>query len=210
MTVTPPDGPHAESPAPLDRATIERLWRENRRWIAAVLLAHKPADSDLEDLLQEVAMTLVAKGHDIRDAAAARGWLRTVAVNVARVAARRRASRRDDRTVPLDDAPGLAARDGSHDPAAATMERELQQRLAALPEAYREPLMLRAVRGLPASIIGETLGLGEAAVNTRLARARRMLRGTWPSRPLAPPGPDGAAAPPPSITAPVPAREPSP
>jgi RNA polymerase sigma-70 factor (ECF subfamily) len=179
----------------LDRAAIERLWRENRRWIASVLIAHKPASADLEDLLQEVAMALVAKGHTIRDEAAARGWLRTVAINAARLAGRRRTRRGEGRIVPIDLAgPELADHDGAHDPASGAIERELHQRLAALPEAYREPLMLRAVRGLPASVIGEVLGLGEAAVNTRLARARRMLRGTLPARAVSGSAPGSASA----------------
>lgn len=196
-------------PAPLSRATIERIWTENRRWVAAILIAHKPSDTDVDDLLQEVAMALVAKGHTIRDEAAARGWLRTVAVNAARLAGRRRTRQRRDRRVSIervDPANGLAPRrlgttapasgaaaeakpparsslgpaPGSlvsrDDPASATAVREIHQRLAALPQIYREPLMLRAVRGLPSSVIGDVLGLTEAAVNTRLARARRLLR----------------------------------
>ena len=184
------DHPEDHDDGPLDRDAIERLWRENRRWLASVILAHKPAAADLEDLLQEVAATLVTKGHTIRDEASARGWLRIVAINAARNAGRRRTRRGEHRAVPIDAlADHLAAAGSAADPAAPAMERELIQRLAALPEAYREPLLLRAVRGLSAAVIGEVLGLGEATVNTRLARARRMLRGTLPARPEAAPDP---------------------
>lgn len=202
MTAPPPPDSGPAPDGSLDRHAIERLWRENRRWIASVLIAHKPAAVDLEDLLQDVAMTLVAKGHTIRDEAAARGWLRTVAVNAARHAGRRRTRRGEDQVVRLDAAlaGGEVATGQCDDPAAAAMERELHQRLAALPEPYREPLMLRAVRGLPAAVIGDVLGLGEAAVNTRLARARRMLRGTLPARAVS-----GAAATPAPASAPAPA-----
>ena len=51
-----------------DRAAMDALWHEHRRWIAAVLLAHKSPDDQVEDLLQEVAMTIVAKINTLREA----------------------------------------------------------------------------------------------------------------------------------------------
>ena len=77
-----------------DRAAIAEVWRANRRWIAAVLAAHAPRGTDIDDLLQEVAATLVAKHHHIRDAASLRGWLRVVAINAARMDARSRSIER--------------------------------------------------------------------------------------------------------------------
>jgi RNA polymerase sigma-70 factor (ECF subfamily) len=45
-----------------------------------------------------------------------------------------------------------------------------------LPDNYREPLMLRAVHGMRGRHIAQILDLPEATVETRIARARRMLR----------------------------------
>ena len=45
-----------------------------------------------------------------------------------------------------------------------------------LPDAYREPLMLRALQGMRGRHIASILNLSEATVETRIARARRMLR----------------------------------
>ena len=45
-----------------------------------------------------------------------------------------------------------------------------------LPVAYREPLMLRAIHGVRGRHIAEILDLSEATVETRISRARRMLR----------------------------------
>jgi RNA polymerase sigma-70 factor (ECF subfamily) len=42
--------------------------------------------------------------------------------------------------------------------------------------AYREPLLLKAIEGLSQRQIAEVMGLSEEAVETRLARARRLLR----------------------------------
>lgn len=212
---------------PLDRAAIERLWLENRAWIARVLLAHKPRWTDLEDLLQEVATTIVAKAHTIEDPQAARGWLRTVAVNAARAAARSGQYRDAGRVfAELDGfASGRGGGEGTSsfvpdalDAAVAEDARtDLVLRLDRLPETYREPLLLRTVRGLSSRAIGRMLGISEAAVDTRVARARRML-----AKPLEgerhgkhPPGgdrdaPRTATSRPPSDTASPPASTPAP
>ena len=192
---------HVASAAPPDAAPVALapsvaagIWEEHRGWIAAVLQAHKPRRAELEDLLQEVATTLISRGGTIRDAAAARGWLRTVTVNVARQAARRMNARGEGRHVDLD--PAELARTGRgadartaggtangpangpdrHDDGGDAALNDVLARLDELPGEYREPLLLRAVRGLPSAVIGDMLGISEAAVNTRVARARRMLR----------------------------------
>jgi RNA polymerase sigma-70 factor (ECF subfamily) len=45
-----------------------------------------------------------------------------------------------------------------------------------LPDEYREPLLLRAVRGLSYRQIADILSVPITTVETRLVRARRMLR----------------------------------
>ncbi|MFM1822500.1 MAG: hypothetical protein RI967_766 [Planctomycetota bacterium] len=157
-----------------ERDAIAEVWRRNRRWIAAVLAAHAPRGTDVEDLLQEVAATLVAKCRHVRDAASLRGWLRVVAVNAARMAARSRAAERRSLRVVAERAP-VAARphaiaDGTADPA------ELRALLARIPALYAEPLLLQSGQGLSQRQIAELLDVPETTVETRLARARRMLR----------------------------------
>ncbi|MHC4845162.1 MAG: RNA polymerase sigma factor [Planctomycetota bacterium] len=156
------------------------LWREHRRWVAAVLLAHMPREADLEDLLQDVAVTVVTRVGEVRDTSRLRGWLRTVAVNTARMAGRKMKVRRAVLR-PLAREDRALADPSARQPwagAAARAEAELALALAqSLPEEYREPLLLRCVRGLTQKQIAETLGLTETTVETRLARARRMLRG---------------------------------
>jgi DNA-directed RNA polymerase specialized sigma24 family protein len=46
----------------------------------------------------------------------------------------------------------------------------------SLPEEYSEPLLLRAVQGLSYRAIGQIMELPETTIETRIARARRMLR----------------------------------
>lgn len=176
-----------------DAEALRALWQRHRRWVAAILLAHKPREADLDDLLQEVAAIVVAKVGDLRDEGALRPWLRTVAISVARTAARKRNRGGGGwlRRVVGWAGPGseeganghaAAARGPVEDdePAVSAAVREEGRRLMALaaelPEGYREPLLLKCVRGLSYRQIGELLGLPETTVETRIARGRRMLR----------------------------------
>ena len=168
-----------------DHAALQAVWQANRRWVAAVLLAYKPRHEDLEDLLQEVAMTLVSKINTLRDETNIRAWLRAVAINAARAAARSAKAKPRPRLT-------LAALDGSephrpHQPHHVQHDREAifgpdeeAQRVVAaatqLPETYREPLILKAVHGLRSRQISSILGIPEATVDTRVSRARKMLR----------------------------------
>jgi RNA polymerase sigma-70 factor (ECF subfamily) len=168
--VTPP-----EDGAPLfGPDEIRRIWREHRRWVAAILLAHKPREIEVDDLLQVVAMSVVRKIGSLRDPAAVKPWLRTVAINAARASGREvQRKRRHLRLVREREIEGEPTGDGA-------TRREEAQRLMALartlPEGYREPLLMRCVRGMSYKQIGAVLDLPETTIETRIARGRRMLR----------------------------------
>ncbi len=167
-----------------ERDALREQWHQHRRWVAAILLAHKPRWADLEDLLQDVALTFVKKVGELRDSAAIKPWLRTVAINAARAAAREGNRREPGRAISLQ----LATGDGSaiHQPVARigvgmdAVGREEADRLMSLamelPEGYREPLLLKCLHDLSYRQIGELIGLPETTVETRIARGRRMLR----------------------------------
>ncbi len=158
---------------------VRRIWRENRRWIAAILIAHKPRETDVEDLLQIVAVAVVRKIGELRDPSALRPWLRTVAINAARASGREvsRSHRRLSvmRTHAADTvSDDSAASDGIVE--RGDEARRLMELARTLPEGYREPLLLRCVRGMSYRQIGAVLDLPETTIETRIARGRRMLR----------------------------------
>jgi len=160
-----------------DQDAIESIWQLHRHWVAAVLLAHKPREEDLEDLLQEVAATLVSKIAMVRNALHLRAWLRTVAINAARAAARTRKSRPQLRLVGSDYNVDHAADPEWDDRAVRDEEcRRMLALVSRLPDDYREPLLLRAMHGMRSRQISEILEVPEATIDTRISRARRMLR----------------------------------
>ncbi|MEM8834930.1 MAG: sigma-70 family RNA polymerase sigma factor [Planctomycetota bacterium] len=171
----------ANPPAPTspgDPGWIEGVWHSHRRWVAAILLAHKPKSVDLEDLLQDVALAVVKHAENLRDPAALKGWLRTVAINTARTAGRRVTTRStviEGNAARPDDAPSVDA--AHNEQQAAFEEGQRALRLArSMPPAYGEALILRAVRGMSYRHIADVLGVPITTVETRLTRARRMLR----------------------------------
>ena len=182
---------------PAERQLIERarsgearaqqyLWRSHRRWVAAIVLAHRPRAIEVEDLMQDVAVKFVSRIETLRDVEAFRPWLRQIVINICRGAARSHRptlqlaeDQRSDDGGPLQRRPGGPAATGaSPDRLAARRDSadRLLNQVMTLPAEYREPLLLRAIQGLTHQQIGEILDLPVTTVETRLARARRMLR----------------------------------
>ncbi len=165
-----------------DHAELREQWLAHRRWVGAILLAHKPEHEDVEDLLHDVALRFVRNADELRDSASIRPWLKTIAVNVARTAGRKTKVRRNARRTIVERASERAAASDlgvAEAPERLGAREEAERAMLAarrLPEHYREPLLLRAVRGMSYRQIADTLGIPITTVETRLARARRMLR----------------------------------
>lgn len=171
-----------------DHAALDQLWREHRRWVAAVLIAHGPRQVEVDDLLQEVAVLMVGKISTLRDPGAFKPWLRTIALSVARTSGRRTTVRKAGFLKMVSYAGGsgpsaggeraeeraLRSRDGQEE--ARAEGRKLLDASLDLPEGYREPLILKCVHGMSYREIGRVMDLPETTVETRIARARRMLR----------------------------------
>lgn len=154
-----------------DQDALRAVWRAHRAWVAAIVLAHKPREAELEDLLQTVALTLVRRIGDVRHEGAFRPWLRTVAINAARAAGRKQSTERRARLRLAD-----RRADETVEPASGPEGRSILDLARELPDGYREPLLLRCVKGMSYREISNVLELPETTIETRIARGRRMLR----------------------------------
>ncbi|MDX2115127.1 MAG: RNA polymerase sigma factor [Planctomycetota bacterium] len=158
-----------------DADAVRALWHAHRRWIAAILLAHKPREAELDDLLQEVAVLITRNIATLNDPAAVKPWLRTIAINVARSTGRRQRVAGKALPVLAGSARRTAERQEREEVGDDSGRRALDL-ASALPPEYREPLLLRAVRGLSYRQIADVMGVPMTTIETRLARARRMLK----------------------------------
>ena len=106
-----------------------------------------------------------------------RAWLLQICLNSVRN--RVRGNGRRPAQAPLDE--GLDARDPAAGPEEVVARREtratLEAALAALPEMYRAPVVLRHVTGLGYTEIGEVLGSPPGTVKSQVHRGVRMLAG---------------------------------
>lgn len=152
----------------------------------------------MDDLMQDVALKLCDRIDTLRDAGAFRPWLRQIILNVCRGAARSMkptlSLNETDRREP--DADGQhntsTARRCRAGPVASNDEdyeqvyerndtaRRLLDQALTLPPEYREPLLLRCLQSMTYQQIGNTLDLPVTTIETRLARARKMLREEMP------------------------------
>ncbi|HEX6397169.1 MAG TPA: sigma-70 family RNA polymerase sigma factor [Steroidobacteraceae bacterium] len=122
-----------------------------------------------EDVVQETLIRAWKSRDELKDPAAARPWLFTIVRREhARLFERKRLP-----TVDVDEVEALG------DPALATDDAallDLRRAIMQLPDEYREPLVLQVLGGLSTAEIGAELKLTQAAVLTRLFRARNRLR----------------------------------
>lgn len=135
------------------------------------------SERDAEDALQDGLLAAWRGAGTFRGEASARTWLFQVVIHACRRRQRRRAGapeRHDD----LEAAEGLASEERGADErvADAQLGAVLEQALAALDEDGREVLLLRDVEGLSGEEAASALGIGLAAMKSRLHRARLALK----------------------------------
>jgi RNA polymerase sigma-70 factor (ECF subfamily) len=146
-----------------DRAAFGRLFEQFAPMVHGVLLARADA-ADVDDLVQEVFLIALERIATLREALAVGAWLAQIARNLATDG--RRAQRK---LVPLP----------AELPYSAPPKSEAAEVLAiirTLPEAYREPLVLRLVEGMSGPEIAARVGLTPESVRVNLHRGMQQLR----------------------------------
>lgn len=161
-----------------DTSAAAGLVREHDRWIRSVIYAVCGRAELVDDIAQQVWAQVWERLDTLRDPERIRSWLYNIARNAAIDASV--ANRRRQRGMVSLDAGPEPARDRQANPLAAVIadetERFLVDAVQALPAIYREPFVLRHLEDWPYVQIAEVLGLTVESVETRLVRARRLLR----------------------------------
>ena len=148
-----------------DRAAFAALHERYGRMVHAILLAQVPRAA-ADDLVQDVFVVALERIGELRDAEAFGGWL-------AQIARHRAVDHLRARRPELPIADDLAIARSTH---AAAEAREALAAIRALPEAYRETLLMRLVEGLSGPEIAERTGLTPGSVRVNLHRGMQLLR----------------------------------
>jgi RNA polymerase sigma-70 factor (ECF subfamily) len=145
------------------RSAFGELYQQYSRMVHGLLLARVPY-SDVDDLVQDVFLLALRRLHSLRDERAFPGWLAMIARNQAVDY-----HRRTPKTTELEE--GMLRQRPPEPEALAVLDT-----IRALPDAYRETLILRLVEGLTGPEIAGQTGLTPDSVRVNLHRGMKMLR----------------------------------
>ncbi len=173
--------------APIERTDRERsqdrmleaLVREHSRLVYRIAYGVLRSHHDAEDATQETFMRVLRYSSKLAAVENQKTWLARIAWRVAVDRSRQRGRARE---IPWEDPEKTIAEVPSKDASAdETMQgtqvgMALERMIAALPEKLRQPLILSALEEMSPGEVATTLGINEAAVRSRVFRARQVLR----------------------------------
>lgn len=166
-----------------DDAALAPLMERWELGVKSFLLHLGVSTSDVDDVAQEAFVRLYEKRASFRMGAAFKPWLLTLAGNLGRNRLRWRFRRREDSIQAMDDAQpgGFQYADSSAQPASALAEktsiaRTVRSAVGALPNNLREAVVCVELEELSYNEAAQIMGCSAKAVETRLYRARQILR----------------------------------
>ncbi len=166
-----------EAIAARDRYALDDFVRRHQGWVRGVVFGVLGRPNAVDDVVQQVWTSVWERVGELRDPRAWRPWLYRLARNAAVDAGRELTRRRKFSRVLQNE---FGSRGQATRPESAAMESEAQRvvldAIAGLPALYREPFVLRHVNGWSYQQIADLMEMPVDSVETRLVRARRMLR----------------------------------
>lgn len=159
-----------------DRAAFGTLYSRYARMVHGILLCRVPR-SAVEDLVQDVFLQALPRLASLRDTARFPGWLAAIARNRA-MDFHRQSHPHDEFNEEFPEADS-----NPHPPNRPTPHTNMEAQavlnaILSLPEAYREPLILRLVEGMTGPEIASRTGLTHGSVRVNLHRGMQQLRET--------------------------------
>jgi RNA polymerase sigma-70 factor (ECF subfamily) len=158
-----------------DRVAFGFLYARYSRMVHGILLARVPF-SDVDDLVQDVFLQALPRLSSLREVSRFPGWLASIARNRANDFHRRVKPNDefDEETTSTQiEQPTSSANHSSHSSAEA---HAVLDAIRSLPDAYREPLILRLVEGMTGPEIAARTGLTHGSVRVNLHRGMLQLR----------------------------------
>jgi RNA polymerase sigma-70 factor (ECF subfamily) len=160
-----------------DRLAFGELYAQYARAVHGIVLSRVPR-ADVDDLVQDVFVIAMQRLGTLRDPESFGGWLAAIARNRATDYLRRMPQTKE-LTDDLLSSDAVSAQAFSVRAASAPDRMEALAVLAtirALPDAYRETLVLRLVEGMTGPEIAVRTGLTAASVRVNLHRGMKQLR----------------------------------
>jgi RNA polymerase sigma-70 factor (ECF subfamily) len=165
-----------------EQRAFSLLLGRHKHWLYRFIRRYVGDAEEAYDVLQDAFVAAMSNLSRFDPERPFEAWLRRIALNKCRDRARREAVRRAfglSRRGP-EETESVADSAASADQTLATGQamKALEQAIAALPSALKEPLVLTVLEGLSHRDAGELLGLSAKAVEVRVYRAKRQLAET--------------------------------
>lgn len=157
-----------------DRSAFGALYSRYARMVHGVLLSHVPRGA-VEDLVQDVFLQALPGLPRLRDVSRFPGWLAAIARNRA-MDFHRKSQPQEEFNEETAEGSSSTARPNRHIPQANVEAQAVLNAILSLPEAYREPLILRLVEGMTGPEIAVRTGLTHGSVRVNLHRGMHQLR----------------------------------
>ena len=161
-----------------DRSAAERLIREHDRWVRSIIYSVTGRAELVDDVAQQVWIRVWQRLDSLRDPRRLKSWLYNITRNASIDAGIARKRRPGSLSLEPGFEPAAERNDASPVGSAIAGEthRKLLQAVQSLPALYREPFVLRHLEDWSYAQIGDVMALSVETVETRLVRARRLLR----------------------------------
>ncbi|MGW7417423.1 RNA polymerase sigma factor [Streptomyces sp. NPDC054863] len=158
-----------------DVTSLTTVVMESQPHVRRFALSLCASPQDAEDAAQEALIILYRKIGTLRATGALASWMFRIVRNECLRQLRLFVVRRDEAPAELEAPAGPSAEDAVLH--GLEVER-IAAAVSALPRDQRQILIMRDVQGLPGKAVADALGLSNAAMKSRLHRARAALRHT--------------------------------
>jgi RNA polymerase sigma-70 factor, ECF subfamily len=160
-------------------AVLDDLVRRHARLVYRIAHSVLRNHQDAEDVTQETFVRAWRYGNKIDSVENPKNWLARIAWRAAVDRSKRREHRGE---IPLEDCDAATLEIAAvGTPADETLQiseitNRLEPLISILPAKLREPLILSTIKEMSPQEVASTLGISEAAVRSRVFRARQILR----------------------------------
>lgn len=150
--------------------SFDHIWSHFSQRLCKFIRSRVEDDATAEDILQEVFLRIHTHMHTLSDTSRLESWVYQITRNAIIDHYRRR---RDTGEIPDT----LPAEDGLVEPDAADiLAASMGEMIDALPEPYRQALILTEYHGLSQAELAEQMGISLSGAKSRVQRARQKIK----------------------------------
>ena len=159
-----------------DKEALRLLLMENWSWLKAIVYNMIGKSDEIDDVLQNICLRVIANIKGLRDPRRFRPWLAVLAKREA-LSSRQRQNRKPtlSKMLQAQGDPEKSEENPLEQMVQNEQYREVLAAIKALPEKYREVMLMKYIKDMTYNDISEILDIPVTTVQIRLVRARRMV-----------------------------------